>query len=312
KAMLGGFGFGGDVQHATHFVYKLTTTRRLALVDTTEYAECCKEKECGYGFVGALIYGEGEYATGEETAASVKADFAFGGASGGVRLRALHRRNVKGWIAAVVRVRDHQKAKELTPFGRITEQIGITEESLSDIVRPIYERGKITVESTDGDDWEFQDGTGEAVSENELARRYRKMVSDSELEDVEQRRNTGTVVLLSSGFLLGAGLLGVAIYGSVEEFEGGPILAAGIPGALLVLGGGIGAGITLFSQGQYDGSTEDHVLTEADARLLVARYNRTLLRKSLRKATKAVGRSESTIEVRPYFSGIGAGIQGSF
>jgi hypothetical protein len=311
-AMLGGFGFAGDVQHATHFVYKLTTTRRLAQVDTTAYTECCKDNECGYGFVGALIYGEGEYATGEETAASVKADFAFGGASGGLRLQALHRRKVKGWIAAVVRVRDRDKASQLTPFGLTTEQIGISEEGLSDIVRPIYERGKVTVETTDGDDWQFQDGTGEAISENEFARRYRKTVSDKELEDIEQRRNTTSVVLLGSSFLVGAGMMTVAIYGSVSDFEEGPILAAGIPGAALFLGGGIGTGITMFAQGPYDGSAEDHVLTEADARLLAARYNRSLLRKSLRKATKAVSRRPALFELRPYFGGTGAGVFGSF
>jgi hypothetical protein len=65
RAMLGAFGFSGDAEHATHFFYKLEASKRVSRQDTSDYAACCAAKGCGYGYVSALVYGDGEYATGQ-------------------------------------------------------------------------------------------------------------------------------------------------------------------------------------------------------------------------------------------------------
>src|SRR5690606_13792108 len=90
-ALLGTFGFSADARRATHFVYELGTDRRVSVVDTAAYAACCAEKGCGYGYVSALVHGSGEYATGEESAASGGVDIpAIASASGQVSLRVLN------------------------------------------------------------------------------------------------------------------------------------------------------------------------------------------------------------------------------
>ena len=67
--MLGAFGFAGDARQASYFVYRIRTDKRKGTTDTNEYVQCCRENQCGYGFVSALVYGDGEYATAEESIA---------------------------------------------------------------------------------------------------------------------------------------------------------------------------------------------------------------------------------------------------
>ncbi|MFO0666644.1 MAG: hypothetical protein U0174_22000 [Polyangiaceae bacterium] len=92
KAVLGSFGFSADANRATHLVYHLETQRRIARTDTVEYAACCKVRGCGYGFVSALVYGDGDYSTAEETTGAARAEFAVMSASGSAKVRTLHRR----------------------------------------------------------------------------------------------------------------------------------------------------------------------------------------------------------------------------
>ena len=103
RAVLSGFGFSGSVSNDTHLVFDLTTSRKLVRRDTTEYLACCREHDCGFGYVSTLVYGEGEYASGRSTRVAAEADYiglAGGGAS--VNVAATERKRVKGWVLAVV------------------------------------------------------------------------------------------------------------------------------------------------------------------------------------------------------------------
>lgn len=318
RAVLGTFGFSGAAERATHFLYKLSTTRRASRADTTEYEACCKENDCGYGYVSALVYGEGEYAAGEETSASGGVDVAVASASGETRVRVLKKRKVKGWIAAVVRVTDRAKGEALTPLGVSTEELGIEEEKPSDLVKSIYENEKLSV-VVKKSEWSFSDGRGAPVTENDFVRRYERVTGSDELESALGRRNTGKVVLFGGLTALGLGLTATSAYialGTDTDSEGQ---------ILLIAGGVVGLGLTipmsilfvshLTSERKYDGSPYDHVLGESDARRLVNRYNRKLLRKAIRDAS---GERESmwleppTLTLRPFVGLGGAGISGSF
>jgi hypothetical protein len=310
-AILGTFGFQGDVAHATHFVYRLNTSKRMSRTDTTEYLECCKEQDCGFGFVTALIQGDGEYSTGEETSAGAKVNVAFASAEGRTRLRVLHKRKVSGYIAAVLRVTDTKEAQKLTPFGYSAE-LGITEETLSDIVKPTYERAKISVE-TEGSSYLFKDGTGETVTENEFVRRYRAVTGSDEVDDVEHRRNWGwfgsTLAITglgAAGAIAGGIMLGTAQSG--DEEPGAVVLSIG--GTVMVLAGI--PTIILSTEWASDGSADDHELTELDARILAAEHNRTLLRRAVQKAQRKQARSKPSIQVSPRI-GLGSlGLIGTF
>ena len=169
RAMLGTFGFHGDVQRASHFLYKLETSRRIARTDTAEYTECCRENDCGYGFVSALVYGDGEYATAEETSATGGADVAFASADGMLRARVLHRRKVHGFVAALVTVTDTRKgvaAGSFGPLGAIQEAAGIQEAELPETVKQIYEQEKLSIsDAKSATDYVIRDGRNAAVQE---------------------------------------------------------------------------------------------------------------------------------------------------
>ena len=84
RAALGAFGFEGDAQTATHFYYRLEVSKRASRTDTTDYVQCCKDKgSCGYGFVSALIYGDGQYATATESSAEGSISIPVAGGAGG-------------------------------------------------------------------------------------------------------------------------------------------------------------------------------------------------------------------------------------
>jgi hypothetical protein len=202
RATLGMFGFEGDVERATHFVYRLETTKRVARTDTNEYVACCKEQSCGYGYVSALVYGDGEYATGSDERVAGGVSTAVAGASGGTSLQILHKRRIRGWMTAVVTVTaEGETAARLGPLGAVA---GLAEESVSDAVKARYEPEKIRLELTRGPDgsqvWMLVDGHG-PLSENELARRFRGLTGSGDLDDVDVRRNTGALV--ASGLLFG-------------------------------------------------------------------------------------------------------------
>lgn len=122
-AMLGLYGFSADVSTASHLLYKVKTDRRLARLDTTEYVECCKEKGCGWGYVSAIVHGEGEYASGRESEASAGGTYVVATTKGTTSFRVLNRRNIKGYLAAVITAHDRSQSAQACPSGQ--EWIGI-------------------------------------------------------------------------------------------------------------------------------------------------------------------------------------------
>ncbi len=344
KAMLGTFGFSGDASRATHFVYKLETQKRAALRDTSEYDQCCKEKSCGYGYISALIYGEGEYATGEETSGAAGVQVAaVASASGSARVKILHKRKVKGWMAAVVTITDSKKTGEqLGPLG-IAAAAGITEAGVPETVKVLYERDKLSVEGK-GDSYRFKDGRGYEITENEFVRRYRDVTTLDDLDAYEQRRNkgsfyaSGALLALSAGALT-YGLLNLDkrctsddVKGTFPEQEcafttGSSHLSGDVVGydpqatrenglgIGMAVGGGIGTigfGIWfLVAALRYDQGPGDHYLSDRDAVLYSSKYNRALLRRTIKQVEK-VHSARSDVQLRPEVGFGSLGFSGSF
>ena len=103
RATLSGYGFSAATSTDTHLVFDLTTTRKVVRRDTSEYLACCREHDCGFGYISTLVYGAGEYASGRETRVEAEADYLRLVAAGGkVNVSASERKRVKGWVAAVV------------------------------------------------------------------------------------------------------------------------------------------------------------------------------------------------------------------
>jgi len=343
KAMLGAFGFSGDMEQATHFVYKLETSKRIARQDTADYAACCAAKGCGYGYVSALVYGEGEYATGEETRASGQIDvLAVGGASGGARVKVLHRRKVKGWLAAVVTVTDAKKGEALGPLG-VAQAAGITEAGVPETVKKIYEREKIDV-TTEAGGFRFVSAKDGAIKENEFVRRFRKVTGSDELDDIETRRNKGSFYTAAALTAVSAGL---GVYGflnltrpcskedaandSSDCFKQIPSPSGGTPQeiagtfdpsrnrendmgttiAIVGTAGTLGFGIWLLAAAfGPDGAATEHLLSEHDAVLYTSKYNRALLRRTITEVQKT--QSSSSLRLTPAF-GMGTfGLTGRF
>jgi hypothetical protein len=293
-------------------VYRLATSKRVSRIDTAQYEACCREKNCGYGYVSALIYGEGLYATGEETRASGRVDFMFAGADGAIRIRTIHKRNVRGWIAAVLRVTDPAQAQNLTPFG-VIKDLNLTEETAPELVKREYGRSKLSVESQ-GHGFVFKDGLGAIIGENEFVRRYADVTGSDELSDVDRRRNWHVVGIAALPALAGLAQIGIGLAQLpwLRPAEGAVCGELGctlvITGAVTIAGSMPYLGYTLASSTSRDGAPEDHALTELDARLLVTRYNRALLRKTVRTIQKgrpgAASRGEEGPRVRLHACGI--------
>ena len=150
SATLGTFGFSGDIARATHFVYKLETERRVSRIDTADYEACCKENACGYGYVSALVYGAGEYATAEETKGAASANVVFATAEGSAALKILHRRSVRGWVAALVKVTDRSKAATSGVLGDPSSYgIKLEESSLPDQVARRFFLEKVIIKGSE-------------------------------------------------------------------------------------------------------------------------------------------------------------------
>lgn len=345
SATLGSFGFSGDVDHATHFMYKLNTEKRLSRTDTTEYEECCAKKQCGYGYVSALIYGDGEYATGEETSVTASADvLKFASASGTTQLKVLHKRKIKGFLAAVINITSkvpekEAAAKKLTPFGAGFE-VDVKDESDSEMVKSVVNKEKIEVENK-GRDYFFKDGVGTKLTENEFVRRFEKTTGSDELNDVIGRRNKGGIysgaiatgigvaaiggtlpVFLSACKYSSSSLDGVSPGCTKDKFntESGGYKAAlygAIIGGAIGLYGAYALIVGLGSDTAYDGTETDHKLTEIDARVYASQFNKALVKRTVKELQKARARSgfvlpQTTITWQPFVGAGGAGVFGSF
>lgn len=341
-AALAGYGFQADATKATHFVYRLQTRRQSSKADTVEYEACCREKGCGIGYIASLVYGDGEYATAEESAGGGRVDVAFAAAEGDVQLRVIHRRKVHGYFAALVRMGGDSTAGPIGPLGEGTLVTGVQEATIPEVVRTIYESGKARV-STEG-------GLGArgtfvimmgatAVTENEFVRRYREVTGSDELDPIERFRHAGGFYASLGAFGLGTS---AAIWGfthgkkevtcpapkegaCVGEPSGKRVEVNNDLGMAAAIGGGVVGGMgailagTLYSVS--DSTPDDHYLSELQARVYVEKYNRALLRKSLHDI-RQVHTDVSTRELRipsrgrgtfaPIVSPGGLGVEGRF
>lgn len=287
-ALLGTFGFSADARKATHFVYELGTDKRVSVVDAAGYAACCAEKGCGYGYVSALIHGNGQYATGEESGASGGVDIpAIASASGEVSLRVLNKRKVSGYIAAVVTITDRNASQPLGPLG-VAQEAGITEASVGETTKAIYEKEKVAIAPRE-DEWVFTlgrtvGGQPQELHENDFIELYAETTGSDELQDLYGRRNTAGVITFSA-LALGGGLGFCG--GGLAAGGGGDADGAVVAGCGLGLGFFLGFGIpAIVMLASYDGSVTSHHLTERDAQLYVHRYNRALLRRTVRDVEK--------------------------
>lgn len=318
RAALGAFGFEGDAQTATHFYYKLEVSKRVSQSDTTEYVACCKEKgSCGYGFVSALVYGDGEYATAAESSGSGSVTIPVAGAAGGfVKASVLHKRKVHGFVAALVTVTDAKAAKAITVLGDpAAAGITLDEQSLPDQVRQRFDAQKIVVEPTQGGPvetaYQVRDGNG-PITENEFVRRYRALAGSSELDGAEQPRTSVALPILLQVASLAVVGAGIGMFVVAAQPKADDKVA---PGATLILAAGVAGlagGSILLAEAisKRDGRPMEHSINKFDAELYVARYNRLLLRKTV-KDTQTRMRDLSA-SLRPVFSVGFVGVAGTF
>ncbi len=319
RAMLGSFGFHGDLARATHFVYRLSTDRRLSRNDTIDYKQCCAGKRCGIGYVSALIHGNGEYASGAGTSASAGVDVAFAGADGAIGIKLLQKRHVRGWVAALVKLDDPAGADRLSPMGAAIA--GVNEEGLGSEVGHLYSDSKVDIvlrKPAEGDTtrvtYAFHDSKGD-ITENEFVRRYRKTTGSPEIDRVERRRNWEYLWLFPAITGLAAVPTGLACGGFAHAFTDqafsnrGSFLGSAACGTGVVSSYFFLAMTPVMFFSDYDGAPTDHALSEYDARLYAGRYNRVLLRKAARDAIR-MRKSES--RVVPFVGHDEVGVVGTF
>jgi hypothetical protein len=110
RGLLSTYGFSAAAGLATHLLYKITTSSKRTQLDTTAYQACCREHDCGWGYVQALVQGEGEYAAGSEATAALQGNYVVltGGAARSFRVT--QRREVRGYLAALVAAHDRREA----------------------------------------------------------------------------------------------------------------------------------------------------------------------------------------------------------
>jgi hypothetical protein len=356
RAALGAFGFEGDAQLATHFYYRLDIDKKVSQLDTPEYTACCKEKgTCGYGYVSALVYGAGQYATASESSAEGGVSIPVAGGAGGfVKAKVLHRRSVRGWVAALVTVTDPGRSKAIGVLGDAAA-VGVTlnEQTLPEQVRARFELEKIeTVPAPNVWPRElayaFRDGNGQIV-ENEFVRRYVALTGAHEIDGAKRHRNSalliggGVTVAASLPFLIyglthlsrhcelsdyyadsydpvsGHTTAGGACGQSTIQFDPNATTTNGL-GVAFAAGGGVaaltGGILMLVASTGSDGVPSDHSLSKLDADLYVAKYNRALLRQTV-KDTESKMRALSSdasppVRITPIASPGFVGLSGSF
>lgn len=298
RAALGGFGFQSDVSRATHFAYRLETQRQTGRQDLMEYQQCCKDKGCGVGYVATLVYGEGEYATAEETTGAARVDLAVAAADGYVQLKVIHRRKVRGYMAALVRLAPGGGKESIGALGSGTAVAGVNEETIPATVKAIYENNAASVGRNRAlPGFVFEIG-GNVVTENGFVRRYREVTDSDELDPVESMRSRSGFYGSLGTIGAGAGLTALALtsfkYTCTGEIKDSNSCDGKTPGtkvvstfgiSLAIVGGGaviMGAAFAAITGSQYEGQPNDHHLSDAQARVYAAKYNRALLRKALR------------------------------
>jgi hypothetical protein len=109
------YGFDAQASGATHLLYKVSTSTKVTRVDTSEYLECCKQQQCGWGYVQSLVFGEGEYAAGAEASASVQGNYSVVSGGAAHAFKVSNTKAIKGYIAAVIVAHDRSQAVQACP-----------------------------------------------------------------------------------------------------------------------------------------------------------------------------------------------------
>lgn len=119
QALLGLYGFSGQAASGSHLLYKVTTAKKLTRLDTTAYVECCKTHACGWGYVSALVYGEGEYVSASHGSASGAASYQLVTVDGKTSYQALDKKQIRGWLAAVITAHDRNTVAHACPIDAV-------------------------------------------------------------------------------------------------------------------------------------------------------------------------------------------------
>jgi hypothetical protein len=334
RAALRMFGLEENAEAATHFYYKLDVERQVTRAATPEYLACCKDKgTCGYGFVSALAYGTGVYASAVENSVDGSAALPVEDARGFVKAKILQKRYVYGYVAAIVTTAEGVQAKSVSVLGdQAAAKLALTEHDLTGPAKDRFDAQKIQVVANNRPSAEFayvfRDGQGE-ISENEFVRRYEALSGSTALRGAKRNRNPVWLYYGITASVVGASLIGIGAYIalatplSTQVFATAPAPSA-VPNCIyssLLLSGteyelschsridpglGTGLGITggvilgsglvslvTFGILGYDGSKADHVLAKADAERYAATYNRELLHQATETTTTQRPPSES-------------------
>jgi hypothetical protein len=218
RAALRMFGLEEDAGAATHLYYKLDLERQVTRAATPEYLACCKDKgTCGYGFVSALAYGEGRYASAVENSAEGSVDLPVAASARGfLKANILHKRNVYGYVAAFVTVADGVQAKSVSVLGdQAAARVELTEHDLTEPAKSRFAAQKIQVVANSRSPAEFayvfSDGQGE-ISENEFVRRYEALTGSTELRGANKNRNPVWLYYGIVATAVGASLVGLGAY----------------------------------------------------------------------------------------------------
>lgn len=115
SALLSTYGFDAHANSATHLLYKVSTFAKLTQLDTTEYLACCKQHDCGWGYVQSLIFGEGEYAAGAEASAELQGNYTVVNGRVARSFQVKQTRAIKGYIAALIVAHDRSQAAQACP-----------------------------------------------------------------------------------------------------------------------------------------------------------------------------------------------------
>jgi hypothetical protein len=238
RAALRTFGLEEDADAATHFYYKLDLERQVTRAATPEYLACCKDKgTCGYGFVSALAYGEGQYASAVDNSAEGSVDLPVSEeVQGFLKVKILHKRNIYGYVAAFVTVADGVQTKSISVLGdQAASRVELTEHDLTEPAKGRFDAQKIQVVANNRSPAEFayvfRDGQGE-ISENEFVRRYEALTGSTELYGEKKNRNPvwlyyGVAASAVGASFIGIGaLLALARPQSTEAFATAPAASA--------------------------------------------------------------------------------------
>jgi hypothetical protein len=117
------YGFNAEVGKATHLIYKVDTTAKITRLDTSEYQACCKEKGCGWGYIASLVKGSGEYVAGTEVNAQVSGNYSVVSAGVARSFSALNKKNIKGYIAAIIVAHNREEAAQACPPDKVWAKI---------------------------------------------------------------------------------------------------------------------------------------------------------------------------------------------